>query len=195
MASENFAEAPARVKRSAFFAGVRHGPFPGKLSKGQVDGMEAILDEWERRGLTDLRWLAYMLATVFHECAQTMQPITETGGIRYLKSKRYYPWYGRGFVQLTWKQNYEAMQKLLKAAGIDCDIVADPEQAKRIDVATFIMFEGMLRGSFTGKKLSNYFNKSMNDPVGARRIINGTDKAAPIAGYHKQFLADLLTAA
>lgn len=156
--------------------------------------MEAILDEWEKRGLTDLRWLAYMLATVFHECAQTMQPITETGGLKYLKSKRYYPWYGRGFVQLTWLPNYQAMNKLLKAAGFNADIVADPDLAKRLDVATFIMFEGMIRGTFTGKKLSSYFNKTTNDPRDARRIINGTDKMDLIAGYHKQFLADLVTA-
>ena len=182
------------INRKAFFAGVRSGPFPGKLSAGQVNGMSAILDEWERRKLTDPRWLAYMLATVFHECAQTMQPITETGGPRYLKSKKYYPWYGRGFVQLTWKYNYEAMNKLLKAAGFDADIVADPEIAKRLDVATFIMFEGMIRGTFTGKKLANYFNATTNDPRNARRIINGTDRMDHIAAIHKQFLADLLTA-
>lgn len=183
------------LNRKKFFDGVRSSPFNKKLNQGQVSGMSAILDEWERRGLDDLRWLAYMLATVFHECNQTMQPITETGGLKYLKSKKYYPWYGRGFMQLTWKYNYEAMNKLLKAAGISADIVADPELAKRLDVATFIMFEGMTRGTFTGKKLSNYFNKTVNDPLNARRIINGTDKAALIAGYHKQFYADLVAAA
>lgn len=182
------------MNRKKFFDAVRGSPFDKKLNQGQVSGMSAILDEWDKRKLTDLRWLAYMLATVFHECNKTMQPITETGGLKYLKSKKYYPWYGRGFVQLTWDYNYKLMNKLIKAAGIDADIVGNPELAKRLDVATFIMFEGMLRGTFTGKKLSSYFSATINDPVNARRIINGTDKAALIAGYHKQFYADLMQA-
>jgi hypothetical protein len=44
------------------------------------------------------------------------------------------------------------------------------------------MFEGMERGSFTGKKLADYFNDKNTDPVGARKIINGTDRAGTIAG-------------
>lgn len=182
------------INRKKLFDAVRGSPFDKKLNQGQVSGISAILDEWEKRKLTDLRWLAYMLATVFHECNKTMQPISETGSLKYLKSKKYYPWYGRGFVQLTWDYNYKLMNKLIKAAGIDADIVSNPELAKRLDVATFIMFEGMLRGTFTGKKLSNYFSATVNDPINARRIINGTDKAALISGYHKQFYADLMQA-
>ncbi len=39
----------------------------------------------------------------------------------------------------------------------------------------------MLKGSFTGKKLSDYINKSSDHFVEARRIINGNDKAFEIA--------------
>jgi putative chitinase len=46
----------------------------------------------------------------------------------------------------------------------------------------------MTLGLFTGKKLSHYFNDNIDDPVGARRIVNGTDKAKLIALYHKNFL-------
>ena len=67
------------MNRKAFFDGVRAKLFLGTLSQYQVDGMNAILDEWERRKLTDLRWLAYMLATVKWETAHTMQPIAEYG--------------------------------------------------------------------------------------------------------------------
>jgi hypothetical protein len=42
-------------------------------------------------------------------------------------------------------------------------------------------------GLFTGKKLSDYITASKTDYVNARKIINGTDKAALIAGYAKQF--------
>lgn len=199
------------IDRKAFFAGIRQGPFPGKLTAGQVKGTSAILDEWERRRLTDYRWLAYMLGTAKWETDHTMQPIVEKGGPAYLK-RMYDPggdrsalakrngntlagdgarYCGRGYVQLTWKNNYAAMTRLLKAAGVAVDIVANPELATRPDVAAFILFEGMIRGTFTGKKLSNYFSATAADWINARRIINGTDKAAQIAEIAKMFYADL----
>lgn len=181
------------IDRKKFFDGIRQGPFPGKLTKGQVAGTSAILDEWERRELTDLRWLADMLGTTKHETAHTMQPIVETGGQKYLRSKRYYPWYGRGYVQLTWKANYEKFRaRVLKQLGLD--IVADMEAALHPDVAAFIMFEGMIRGEFTGKKLADYYTKTKTDWEQSRRIINGTDKMREIAAIKKQFYADLVLA-
>lgn len=182
------------IDRGKFFDGVRQSPFPKRLLVGQVTGMNAILDEWERRDLADLRWLGYMLGTVYWECDKTMQPISEAGSLKYLKSKKYYPWIGRGFVQLTWQRNYITMQAHLKAAGFDVDIVATPDDAKRMDVAAFIMFEGMIGGIFTSKRLMDYFSATITDWVNARRIINGTDKAAIIAGFAKQFYADLTAA-
>lgn len=178
------------IDRKKFFDGIRQSPFPGKLSAGQVSGTSAILDEWERRKLTDLRWLAYMLGTVKWECDGTMQPIIEGGGIKYLKSKKYYPWYGRGYVQLTWERNYRAFQPaVLKLFGLD--IVANPDAALDPKAAAYIMFEGMQRGTFTGKKLADYFNDNKTDWVNARRVINGTDRAVEIAAISKQFFADL----
>ncbi|MCP4383740.1 MAG: hypothetical protein GY798_20390 [Hyphomicrobiales bacterium] len=56
------------IQRKPFFDAARKSPFPGRLTKNQVAGMEAILDEWGRRGLTDLRRLAYMLATTIEGC-------------------------------------------------------------------------------------------------------------------------------
>ncbi len=203
------------IDRKRFFDGIRQGPFPGKLSAGQVAGTSAILDEWERRKLTDLRWLADMLGTAKWETDHTMQPIIEKGGAAYFK-RMYDPtgsrpalakrngnttpgdgarYRGRGYVQLTWKNNYAKMTKLLRAAGINVDLVANPDLAMRPDVAAFILFEGMIDGVFTGKKLSDYFNASKTDWIGARRIINGTDRAAEIATISKQFYADLIAAA
>lgn len=181
------------MNRKAFFDGIRQGPFPGKVTREQVAGCTAILDEWERRRLTDLRWLAYMLATAKWETDHTMQPIKEGGSLRYLRSKRYYPWYGRGYVQLTWEANYRKFrQRVLDLFG--ADIIAKPDDAMRPDVAAFIMFAGMIGGEFTGKKLADYFNDSKTDWLNARRIINGTDRAAEIAAISKQFYADILAA-
>ena len=172
----------------------------GKLNQKQVEGFEAIFNEWEFQKLKDARWLAYMLATVWHETAKTMQPIEEFGrgktrkygkkvkhsGVAYnLPNKLYY---GRGHVQLTWFENYLLMGRLLKI-----DLLNNPELALQMDISIKIMFEGMLRGAssfgdFTGKCLEMYFNDKVDNPVEARRIINGTDKAQLIAGYHNQFL-------
>jgi putative chitinase len=45
------------------------------------------------------------------------------------------------------------------------------------------MSYGMRNGSFTGKKLSDYINQNKCDYSNARRIINGVDRQALIAGY------------
>jgi hypothetical protein len=179
------------IDRKKFFSGVRQQPFPGKLTSGQVNGMSAILDEWERRKLTDLRHLAYMLGTTKWETDHTMQPIIEGGSQKYLRSKKYWPWIGRGFVQLTWERNYQAFRLMVKNL-FGVDIIENPDAAMQLGPAAYIMFEGMAKGTFTGKKLSDYFNASKTDWINARRIINGTDRAAEVAGIAKQFYADLV---
>lgn len=181
------------IDRKAFFDTVRAAPFSGKLTPSQVSGMEAILGEWERRGLTDLRQLAYMLATAFHETAFKMQPITEYGNKAYFN--KYdgrkdlgntvpgdgYRFRGRGYVQLTGRRNYQ-----LASTKLGVDLVANPERALEPIIAAQIMFVGMAEGWFTGKKLFDYFN-GKTDWVNARRIINGTDKAETIASYARAF--------
>lgn len=128
--------------------------------------------------------LAYLLATAYHECHKPAQPelrmtpMKEFGGEKYLKSKDYYPYYGRGFVQLTWKSNYDKAGKRL---GID--LLSDPDLALNPLYAADIMVYGMKHGSFTGKKLSDYINEREVDFLQARRIINGMDKSKLIADY------------
>jgi hypothetical protein len=163
------------VDRKEFYAQIRATLVKGGLSQPQVDGFEAILDEWERRNLHDLRWLAYILATAWHETAQRMQPIEEFGRGR---GKAYAPtYYGRGFVQITWERNYARLSDV-----IGVDLVTHPEKALEMDNAIQILFEGMIDGLFTGKKLSDYFGKHA-DWRGARAIVNGKDRAADIASY------------
>jgi hypothetical protein len=67
--------------------------------------------------------------------------------------------------------------------------VRHPEEALDIVIATKILFIGMTRGTFTGKKFADYFNANADDWINARRIINGKDKANLIAGYGKQYYA------
>ena len=61
-------------------------------------------------------------------------------------------------------------------------------------IALRALFDGMINGMFTGKKLADYFNATTTDWTNSRRIINGTDKAAEIAAICKQIYADLLAA-
>jgi hypothetical protein len=71
------------------------------------------------------------------------------------------------------------------------DLIADPEAALDLPIATQILFAGMAGGWFTGRSLSAYFNATECDWVNARRIINGVDKALHISNYAKLFYAAL----
>ena len=184
------------INKESFYKKLRLSLF-GKLTQPQVEGMEAILNAWDKGKDQDLRNLAYMLATVYHETAKTMQPIEEYGkgkgrpyGFKIKLSRKTYEkpeklYYGRGFVQLTWYENYQLASKKLK-----CDLLNYPELALQLDRATDILFKGMYEGWFTGRKLRDYIGVK-TDFVGARRIINGTDKASLIASYANSFLTAL----
>lgn len=159
-----------------FFERVKRAVFGGRLTARQVDGMNQIL------AYRDAKWpkmpdaeLAYLLATVVHETAFEMQPIKERGGQKYLQSKPYWPFFGRGLVQITWERNY----KLFK--------VSPPDKALEWPTALDIAFRGMILGMFTGKKLADYIGEGKCDYVAARRIINGTDRARLVAGYARAF--------
>ncbi len=195
------------INQEFFFDQVRSTLFHGKITPAQFKGLQAILTTWEQdHAHKDDRWLAYMLATAFHETDTKMQPIREYGGPPWYK-KMYdvtgarpamckangntepgdgLKYFGRGYVQLTWKNNYKAMSAP-SVTGVD--LVADPDRALEPDIASKVMFYGMEHGSFTGKKLADYFSGAKADWVNARRIINGLDKASTIAGYGKQFYA------
>lgn len=185
------------IQRKTFYDKIRTDLFH-VLTQNHVDGTNAILDEWERdRAEYDTRWLAYVLATAYHETAKTMQPIEEYGkgkGHPYGVSNQItdsvtVAYYGRGFCQLTWRKNYEVASNL---CGVD--LVKNPQLALDPKIAAEIICQGMTDGWFTGKKLADYFNDQTHDPVNARRIINGTDRAELVATYYRNF-ANALTEA
>ena len=183
-----------KFDRDIYFDGVRDTLFEGALEQIHVDGQSVILAVWEYQGggtpMDDERWLAYMLATTYHETAMRMWPITEYGSESYLKGKEYWPYIGRGFVQLTWESNYEKASKILSLYD-ERDLVDHPELALDSLIATRILFRGMAEGWFTGKKLGQYFNSTKDDPLNARQIINGNDDDELIRGHHNKFLEAL----
>ena len=163
----------------------------GGLNAAQGGAIDALLRAAEGDGdVTDIRWLAYMMATVKHECAGTWRPIEEYGrgkGMKYGKpvtvtdatGKSFTNvYYGRGYVQLTWADNYREMGRALGNR-----LLFDPSLALDPEVAYQIMSLGMRKGSFTGRKLADYIHDGACDYVNARKIINGLDQAQRIAGY------------
>lgn len=146
-----------------------------------------LIEAGRKRGLLRNE-MAYVLATAFHETAHTMKPIIEKGGEKYLQSKKYWPYIGRGYVQITWRQNYERASKEL---GVD--FVREPKLLLKAEYAAPIIIAGMVEGWFTGKKLSDYITLQKSDFKNARRIVNGTDKAELIAGYAKKYDKALLS--
>jgi predicted chitinase len=176
------------VLTKSSFDVLREELFGGSLSVIQVDSLNYLVQRCEEFVLTYPE-AAYVLATAYHETGyvqngvmvRDMLPIKERGGEAYLRSKRYYPHVGMGYVQLTWLENKVRVGKLL---GID--LVTDPNSLLDPDIASEIMIKGMVFGWFTGvgfhRKCPVYrYNKASY--VRARKIVNGTDKADLIAGY------------
>ena len=188
------------IDRAAFYATVRKSLFGGRLSQSQVDGMNDLLDAWGASGYSDLRWLAYILGGVYHEVGKRMVPVREgfastDAGARAAVAKLYaagkisrnyalpvngVSYYGRGRIQNTHHANYA---KLEKRFGLP--FVSKPDLLLDSKIDALVTVHGHAEGSWTGKKLGDYFTGAKTDWTSARRIVNGTDKAAQIAGYAK----------
>jgi len=93
-----------------------------------------------------------------------------------------YTYRGRGLTQITGKTNYENFSPV-----VGQDLVSNPDAALTWPNAAKIMVTGMLRGMFSGRSLPDYLGGNKHDYVGARYIINGTNKAKIIAEYAEKF--------
>lgn len=147
---------------------------------------------------TDIAIAAYLLATAKHETAHTFRPVIERGIRKYFDKYEPgtalgqrlgntepgdgYRYRGRGYVQITGRENYARLGRVL---GVD--LIADPERALEPALAYPIMSLGMMRGLFTGRRLGAFLNDKKTDYVNARRTVNGLDRAELIAGYAKEF--------
>lgn len=167
-----------------------------------INGLFQVFNEYNNEGGTNLLYVAYMLATSYHETAFTMQAIKEYGSYKYLskydtgrlaKALGNTPeadgdgilYAGRGHVMITGLDNYKKFTKLL---GID--LVKNPDLALDPVVSAKILTIGSLRGVFTTRKLSDYIRTGKRlDFIRARAVINGTDKAESIALHAEKFLA------
>ena len=170
--------------------------FATKLTQGQVDGLEQLLSFLENDPeLSDLRWVAYMMATVKHECADKWTPLEE-----FASGKQYEgrddlgniqpgdgPLYkGRGYVQITGRANYRKFSRLL-----NIDLINSPKLTLDPPTSYEIMSLGMRKALFTGRDLEDYIHNEVCDYRNARRIINGLDQADRITRYAEKLEATL----
>lgn len=216
------------MNRAKFFATVRTSVFGGSIGQTQVEGVDALLDAAETYAVTDMRQVAYILATPMIETGGSFVPGVENLNYSGQGLRKTFPKYfsasdaktyarqpqrianraygnrmgngveasgdgwryrGRGFVQITGHDNYAKFSKLLSV-----NLLGNPDLACRDDIAAKIAVIGMRDGTFTGKKLADYFGAG-TDWVNARRIINSLDRADDIAAFAKRFHTALLGAA
>ncbi|MBD2731846.1 hypothetical protein H6G96_37635 [Nostoc sp. FACHB-892] len=153
------------------------------LGGGREDTARAIVEECRRHGITLKTQLAYILGTCEHESA--FRPIREswvltpeeratleTAEEGRKQKLSYYPFYGRGFIQLTHEPAYSKFATLL-----DIDLHDDPDLALQPNVALFVTAYGMAHSQF-GQPLSRYVNESQTDFIGARNSVNSGDNQA-----------------
>lgn len=166
-----------------FYAKVRE--ITGSLDQVQVETINSLLSaaaHWP------LGWMAYGLATAWHEAKFKPQPEWGRGaGHPYAKPGKYgQSQYGRGLVQLTWDKNYEWADEAL---GLNGSLLKNFDRALEPAIATAILVKGMEAGAFTGKSLADFIGPrgSPAQFANARRIINGSDRAAMIGGYAEAF--------
>ncbi|MBK7380728.1 MAG: hypothetical protein IPJ03_17360 [Ignavibacteriales bacterium] len=166
----------------------------GKFNEQQKDGLKFLLNKLSlSKRIPLLRMRAYVLATVRFETAYTYEPITEYGSEKYLKSKPYYPYIGRGYIQLSWKSNYEKF-----GGALNIDLVGNPKLANEPETAWKILEMGMTDNfgvqdpDFTNYTLEDFFKRyqQFQDFYRARKIINPKDYDSyePIAQMAEGFV-------
>lgn len=189
----------------------------GKHTQGKVDTIDAILDEADRRK-TPLDHLAYILATTEHETTGTFGPAVENlnyttaARLKQVWPKRFpteasalpfvrnpvtlaekvyggrtdlgntqpgdgWRYRGRGLSQITGRGNYRKF-------GIE----NTPDDALKTSVAVRILFDGLTKGMFTGKKLSDFATfYDMRSAINGDKQLNGSH-IAKLAEKYKSAL-------
>jgi putative chitinase len=163
------------------------GPlFGGRISQSQVEGLEAILNAASGMGVRNVNVISYMIATAWHE--SRLVPVregfsnTDAEARQVVRHRKYgkvvngHVYYGRGFVQLTWYDNY-------KKWGIE----NNPDKALKPEFAAKVLVNGMLNGTYnkagTGPGIEYYLDREKPDWKNARRTVNILDRWELIKGY------------
>lgn len=159
-----------------------------RLSEVQRESVRVILQTIDDFGIKDPNKVAYILGTVWHE--SRFSPIKEIrakpGTQIYRLQNRYWAsgYYGRGFVQITWRKNYAKFSAIL---GVD--LVGNPDLALEPQTAAKILVQGMAQGLFTGVGLDRFFVEGVPPRwIEARKIVNGLFQAGHVATAARKIL-------
>lgn len=200
----------ASFDRTRFHEAYRNEFGAGTLTQKQADGLNLLLRFIERDpDMTNLKMVAYLLATIHHETgwpvSERYSPIVEYGDKDYFN--RYdpvlasteklrsdaklngntaegdgYKYRGRGYVQLTWKNNYKKC-----ADKFGRDLVNNPDLALEPQLSYNITSWGMRAGIFRKRKIGEFIYGAIADYTNARQVVNAMDDAELIAGYADRF--------
>jgi predicted chitinase len=182
LSGESVTKATGAVEKVAKRLGAGTANNDGAFSTSSANGAKhipRILAALKEEGITDPNQVAYVLATVHRE---TSFVNLEEGGTR-LESSGGSQYWGRGYVQLTHKANYQSATNYLKSKGMNVDLVANPELAKRPDIAAKVLAYGMRTGKLygNGTTLNSCAGSGRVDWVKCRWIVNDGAEAESIA--------------
>ncbi|WP_298241484.1 patatin-like phospholipase family protein [uncultured Bradyrhizobium sp.] len=183
-------DAPSRLDMRAISRCYADGSaLPVKLF--QIRSLQALVKEWDRHPeITDLRQLAYVLATAAYETLD-FRVLSEYAGNRTAAGGLYR---GRGFVQLSRREGYQEIGALIgEPLADEPDLLFNASIDAR---ATFAFFFGNGRN-----KLAPYFSDTQEDWEGARTVVAGRlseqrlrQQSGPILRTGKRLLACLRAA-
>jgi len=194
------------LSRASFLRDIAGRLFGGALTDAAAEHISGILDYWDSHypGAPDAQ-LAYILATVLAEVGADMAPVRETFALDDAQARARlceaayaqdagpcgHAYYGRGYVQLTWHENYAR-----QAEKLGVPLVEEPDLALDPLLALRILVDGMMEGDFnpTGQGLTMYVGAELCDFEGARNTVNLQNRAGPIAEDACAFLAALRAA-
>lgn len=174
-----------------FFDTIRLTLFRGKLSRVQVDRLQALLIEMQRVKLVTPEIGAYILATAHWETdrfnameeyasGEAYEGRAALGNNQAGDGRRFK---GRGFPMLTGRRNYE-----MASAMTGQDMIANPALASDPDLSAMVIVLGMVGGRFTGVGLGRFINDQKTDFINARKVVNMLDRAETIADIAERYL-------
>lgn len=104
---------------------------------------------------------------------------------------------GMGLVQATGRDNARRATARLRSIGYltaDQDLEKTPTLMLNPDIAAAMLFVGLTEGWYTSKKLSQFFGTGIENPVGARAMVNPDTNGAAIAVTYRAFVNALRAA-
>ena len=171
-------QATGQVKEAADFLAERvFLPVAQGANRNAAPHISRILVALQEQGVINPNHIAYVLATAQHESG-TGKAMTEFASGKQYEGRAALGnteagdgprFKGRGYVQLTGRKNYEKYGRHFQV-----DLVNQPELATDPNLAAKILADGMQKGGYTGKKLSQFDQSDGSfDFVNARKIVNG----------------------